>query len=103
MDVQVRVSNIRCFLGKYCLKVVKLKDCKIKQTGSKTIQTRNERNRECLNIANLLNAKVAKIIKYQPHRGSNYLLSAKRIKTEKEKGAYLIKLFQPVQFINLNV
>ena len=28
MDVKVRGQNIRCFLGKYGLQVVKLKDCK---------------------------------------------------------------------------
>ena len=61
--------------------------------GSKTFQKSHERNRKCLNIANLVNTKLAKIIKYQSHGGSNDLLSAKRIKIEEEKGACHIKLF----------
>ena len=39
-----------------------------------------------MNIANLVNIRVAGIIKYQPHGGSNHLLSVKSIKIEKEKG-----------------
>ena len=76
MDVQVRGQNIRCFWGKSCIKIVKLKDCEIKQGGSKTFQKRYYRNRECLNIANLVNTKVAEITKHQPHVGKiTYYLS----------------------------
>ena len=39
-----------------------------------------------LKIPNIVNTKVAKIIKYQSHRGSNHLFSAKSIKIGKEKG-----------------
>ena len=49
-----------------------------------------------LKIPNIVNTKVAKIIKYQSHRGSNHLLSVKRTKINKEKeekGASHIKLF----------
>ena len=35
----------------------------------------------------LVNTKVAEIIKYQSHGGSNHLLSIKSIKIEKEKCA----------------
>ena len=42
---------------------------------------------------NLLNTKVAKVIKYQPHGRSNHLLSVKIIKINKEKGPSDIKLF----------
>ena len=45
------------------------------------------RKSEYLNISNLKSTKVAKIIKYQPHRGSNHLLSVKSIKIEKKKGS----------------
>ena len=55
------------FLRKYRLKVVKLKDCKTKSGGSKTFQKRYLKNREFLKNPNLVNTKVAKIIKYQPH------------------------------------
>ena len=46
-----------------------------------------------MNIANLVNTKIVEIIKYQPHRGLNHLLSFKQIKKEKEKGASDIRLF----------
>ena len=91
------------FLGKYRLKTVKLKDCKIKQESSKTFQKRNYRIRKCFNIGNLVNIRVAEIIKYQSHRGSNHLLSVKNIKIEKGKGACHIKLFQPVQLVHFNI
>ena len=48
------------FLGKYCLKVVKVKDYKIKEGGSITFQNRHKGNCECLNISNLVNTKVSK-------------------------------------------
>ena len=47
----------------------------------------------CLNFSNLVNTKVAKLIKYQPLRGSNHLLSVENIKIDKERGVYHIKLF----------
>ena len=53
----------------------------------------NERILGCLNISNLVNANVAKFIKYQPHGGSNHLLFAKNIKIEKERSDCLIKIF----------
>ena len=56
-------------MGKYRFKEVKSKDCKIKKTGSKTFEKRLVQIRECLDIANLVNSKAAKIIKYQPHGG----------------------------------
>ena len=74
-----------CFLGEYRLKVVKLQDYKIKWGSSKTFQKRHYRNRKCLNIANLVNTRVAEIIKYLPHGGSNHLLSVKSIKIEKKE------------------
>ena len=46
-----------------------------------------------MNIANLVNIMVDKIIKYQLNRGSNHVLSVKNIKIEKEKGAFHMKLF----------
>ena len=65
-----------------------------KQIGSlKNISKKNYRNLKCLNIANLVNIRVAKIIKYQPNKGSNHVLSVKSIEIEKEKGACHIKLF----------
>ena len=48
------------FLVKYCLKVVKVKDYKIKEGGSITFQNRHKGNCECLNISNLVNTKVSK-------------------------------------------
>ena len=81
------------FLGKYRLKVVKVKDCKIKYGVSKTFQKRHYRIRKCLNISNLGNPTVARIVKYQPHGRSNHLLSVKSIKIEKERGSCHIKLF----------
>ena len=51
------------FLGKYRLKVVKVKDYKIKEGGSITFQNRHKGNCECLNIANLVNTKVSKFSK----------------------------------------
>ena len=74
-----------------------------KQGGSKTFQKRYSRNRECFQIPNLLNTKFAKIIKYQPHGGSNHLLSVKSIKIEKERGVRPIKLFQLVQLVDFNI
>ena len=71
-------------MGKYGLKAVKLKDCKIRYGGSKTFQIRHCRNLKCFNIANLVNIMVAEIIKYHPHRGSNHL-SVKSIKIEKQR------------------
>ena len=61
------------FLSKYGLKVVKVKECDIKQEGSKTFEKSLVQNRECLKIANLVNTKVVKIIKYQP-KGVSYHL-----------------------------
>ena len=81
------------FFGKYCLKLVKSKDCKIKQGGSKRFQKRHYRHHKCLNIANLVNTRVSEIIKYQPHGGWNHLLSVKNIKIEKVGGACHIKPF----------
>ena len=49
------------FSGKYCLKVVRVKDYKIKEGGSITFQNRHKRNCECLNISNLVNTKVANL------------------------------------------
>ena len=46
-----------------------------------------------MNIANLVNTSVAEIIKYEPHGGSDHLLSVKSIKIEQERGACDIKLF----------
>ena len=83
---------MRCFLGKYSLKAVKIKDCEIRWESSKTFQKRHYQNLECFNIVNIVNTRVAKIIKYQPHGGSNHL-SVKSIKIEKERGAGHIKLF----------
>ena len=80
-------------LGKYCLKVVKLKVCKFKQGASKAFLKKHYRIRKCLNIANLVNTMVAEIIKYHAHWGSNPLLSVKSIKIEKGRGDYHIKLF----------
>ena len=74
-------------MGKYCLKVVKLKGCKIELGGSKTFQKRHYRICKCRNIANLVNTTVARIIKCQPDCGSNHLLSVKSIKVEKERGS----------------
>ena len=71
-------------MGKYRLKV---KRCKIKQGGSKTFQNRHFRNLEYLNIANLVNTRVAEIIKHQPHEVANHLLSVKTMKIEKETDA----------------
>ena len=61
------------FLGKYGLKVVKVKECDIKQEGSKTFQKRLVQNSECLKIAKLVNTKVVKVIKYQPKWVSYHL------------------------------
>ena len=61
------------FWGKYRFKVVKVKDFKLKYGDSKTFQERPYQNRECLNLANLVNTQVPDIIKYQPHWVSNYL------------------------------
>ena len=80
-------------MGKHRLKLVKFKDCKTKQGGSKTFQKRHYRYHKCLNIANLVNTRVTEMIKNQPHGGSNYLLSVKSIKIDKERGAGHIKLF----------
>ena len=86
--------NLCLFLDKYRFKVVKLKDCKVKYIGTKTFQGRRHyRNRKSFNIANLVNTRVAGIIKYQLHARSNHLLSVKRIKINKEKRASQIKLF----------
>ena len=54
------------FFSNYRIKIVKDYNCK------------------CFNIANLVNAKVAKVIKYQPHGGSNHLLSIKKNKCRKK-------------------
>ena len=59
----------------------------------KHIKKRHYRIRKCLNISNLGNTTVARIVKYQPHGGSNHLLSVKSIEIEKERGACHIKLF----------
>ena len=75
------------FLGKYPLKVVKLKGCKIELGGSKTFKKRHYRICKCRNIANLVNTTVARIIKCQPDCGSNHLLSVNCIKVEKERGS----------------
>ena len=85
----------RLFLGKYRLKVVKLKDSKANTEIPKfqNITKRYQENRERFKNPNLVITKVAKIIKCQPHRESNRLLSVKSIKKEKEKGACHIKLF----------
>ena len=48
-------------------------------------------NCACFKIPNLVNTKVAKIIKYQPHNGTYHLFSAKSFKIE--KGASHVKLF----------
>ena len=56
------------FFSNYRIKIVKVKDY----------------NCKCFNIANLVNAKVAKVIKYQPHGGSNHLLSVKKNKCRKK-------------------
>ena len=79
-------------MGKYRFKVVKVKDCSIKYGRFKTFQKRLSRNCECSNIANLVNTRVAEVIKYQPHGGSNHL-SVKSINIEKERGVCHIKLF----------
>ena len=52
----------------------------------------NERILGCLNISNLVNANVAKFIKYQPHGASNNLLYVESIKIEKGRGVRHIKL-----------
>ena len=80
-------------MGKYRFKVVKLKDCKVKYRGTKTFQGRHYRNHKSFNIENLVNTRVAVIIKYQLHGRSNHLLSVKRIKINKEKRASHIKRF----------
>ena len=54
------------FFSNYRIKIVKDYNCK------------------CFDIANLVNAKVAKVIKYQPHGGSNHLLSVKKNKCRKK-------------------
>ena len=81
------------FLGKYRLKVIQLKGRKIKYGGFKTFQKRYQRNRECLNISNLVITEVAENTKYQSHGGSNFLLSVKSIRLEKEMCACHAKLF----------
>ena len=48
---------------------------------------------EGLNISNLVNIKVAKFVKYEPHGGSNHLLYVESIKIEKERSVRHIKLF----------
>ena len=68
-----------------------------KQIGS--LQNISKKNYWKLNanpVANPVNTRVAKIIKYQPHGGSNHVLSVKSSKIEKEKGPCNIKLFYPV-------
>ena len=75
----------------------------MKQGVSKTFQKSHERNRKCLNIANLVNTRVAENIKYQLHEWSNHLLSVKKNKKEKEKGACHINLFSTVQPVNFNI
>ena len=75
----------------------------MKQGGSKTFKKRHLQNRECLNIAYLVNTKVAEFVKQQPHGGANHLLSVKKIKKEKEKDACHIKLFQPDQLVKFNI
>ena len=62
---------------------------------------RHYQNLEHFNIANLVNTRIAKIIKYQPHEGSNHLLSAKSIKREKEKGV-LASLACKFQHLNVS-
>ena len=53
--------------------------------GSKTFQKSHERNRKCLNIANLVNTKLAKIIKYQLHGAQITYYLSKKLKKRKKK------------------
>ena len=50
-------------MGQYCFKEVKLKDCKIKQGGSKTFQIRHSGKVGCLDISNVVNTKVVELVK----------------------------------------
>ena len=49
------------------------------------ISKRHYQNRRRLNIAKLVNTKVAKIMKYQPHGGSNHSSYPKSNQIEKER------------------
>ena len=51
----------------------------MKQGDSKTFKKRHQGNRECVNIANLVKTKVAKLVKQQLRRGKNHLLAVKKI------------------------
>ena len=80
----------------------------MKQGGSKIFLKRYQPNRECQNIAKLVNNRVAEFVKQQLYGGgegggASHLLSAKKIKKEKEKGACYIKLFQPDQLLEINI
>ena len=71
----------------------KFNNSKFELGGSEKFQKWHLKTVECLNILNVMNIKVAEFIKYQRHGVSNYILSVKSIKIEKEKGACHIKLF----------
>ena len=74
-------------MGKYLLKLVKFKITKSNRGVPKHFEKHTVKTKH-LNIANSVNTRVAKIIKYQSHGGSKYLLSIKSIKIEKERGEF---------------
>ena len=45
-----------------------------------------------MDISNVVNTKIAKVVKYQLHVGTNYLLCAKKTKTRGENVISHIKL-----------
>ena len=89
------------FLSKYRLKVVKVKDFKIIQGGSKTFQKRLVQNRECLNIANLVNTPELSNIGSTGGQITYDLL--KELKQRKRKELVISNRFNQSSLQNFNI
>ena len=61
--------------------------------GSKTFQVRHSAKVQYFDISNVVNNKVAKFVKQQPHGGTNHLFSAKKTKSGGKKAVSHIKVF----------
>ena len=66
------------FFDKYRIKIVKVKDCKIKLGVSKTFQTRHSGKVGCLDISNVVNTKVAEFFEIAAPRENRPLILCKK-------------------------
>ena len=58
-----------------------------------TFETRHSAKVQCLDISNVINTKVARFVKQQPHGGTNHLFYAKKTKKGGKNAISYIKLF----------